>query len=93
MRLSEDRISAIAGKIAFELVKKRYIITAKNLRQVATWVEKPIIEDMAREEEIDAEARRILGTLTKCPPEGSFEYNAMLQKKKEEVARRRGYAL
>jgi hypothetical protein len=93
MRLSEDRISAIASKIAFELVKKRLITTTKNLRQVAAWVEKPILEDIVKEDEIDVEVRRILGTLTKCPPEGSFEYNAMFQKKKEEVAKRRGYAM
>lgn len=93
MRLSEDRINAIAHKIAFELVKKRYVQTTKKLLQVAAWVEKPILEDIAREEEIDEETRRILRTMTKCPPEGSFEYNALFQRKKEEVARRRAYEL
>ena len=29
MRLSEDRINAIAHKIAFELVKKRYVQTTR----------------------------------------------------------------
>ena len=93
MRLSEDRISAIAYKIAFELVKKRYVKTTKKLAQVSAWVEKPILDDLRREEGIDEEVRRDLARLSTCPPEGSFEYQAMYQKKKEEIARRRGYAL
>lgn len=93
MRLSEDRIYAISEKIAFELIKKRAVLTKHKVAQVAAWIEKPILADLAREEEIDAEVRRQLQTLTKCPPEGSFEYNAMFQKKKEEVARRKGYFL
>jgi hypothetical protein len=91
MRLSEDRINAIAYKIAFELVKKRYVKTTHKLNQVTAWIEKPIFEDLKHEDVIDDEVRRELGKLTKCPPEGSFEYNAMFQKKKEEIARRRNY--
>jgi hypothetical protein len=56
-------------------------------------VEKPILDDLRREDEIDEEVKRELRNLTKCPPEGSFEYQAMFQKKKEEFARRRGYAV
>ena len=93
MRLSEDRINAIAYKIAFELVKKRFIKTQKNLRQVTAWVEKPILDDLEREEEIEEEVRQILRSIKSCPPEGSFEYQALYQKKKEELSRRRGYQL
>lgn len=91
MRLSEDRINAIAYKVAFELVKKRYVKTNHKLSQVTAWVEKPMIEDLKREDVIDEDVRRELAKLTKCPPEGSFEYQAMFQKKKEELARRRNY--
>jgi hypothetical protein len=91
MRLSEDRISAIAYKIAFELVKKRHIVTTKRLAQVQTWVEKPIFDDLELEEVIEEEVRKHLAGLTKCPPEGSFEYQALFQKKKEEFARRHNY--
>lgn len=93
MRLSEDRIDSIAGKIAKQLVKKRMAKTAHNLRQLATWVEKPILEDLAREEEIDAEVRRLINGLGTKPPEGSFEYQALFQKKKEEVSRRRSFTI
>ena len=91
MRLSEDRIGAIAHKIAFELVKKRYVRTTHKLAQVAAWVERPILDDLRREDTLDEDVRRELAKLTKCPPEGSFEYQAMFQKKKEELARRRNY--
>ncbi|GEM_PF-1866620 len=93
MRLSHNRINAIAHKIAFQLVRKRYVITSRNLDQVSAWVERPILEDMAREAEIDQEVRDYIKGLTKKPPEGSFAYQALYQKKKEEVARRRNYTL
>ena len=93
MRLSEDRINAIAHKIAFELVKKRYVQTTRRLNQVTAWVEKPMLDDLRMEEQIEEEARRILASMTSAPPEGSFEWQAMFQKKKEEVASRRNYEL
>lgn len=91
MRLSEDRIYAIAHKIAFELIKKRYIKTDKRLTQVTAWVEKPLLDDLEQEDWLDAEVRRELGNMSTCPPEGSFEYQALFDKKKEEIARRHNY--
>lgn len=93
MRLSEERIDSIAHKIAFHLVKKRQIVSRANLRQVSAWIEKPILEDLKREEAIDREVTEYIAGLEKKPPTGSFEYQAMYQKKKEEVARRRGFTM
>ena len=93
MRLSEDRANAIAAKIAFELVRKRLLMSTRPLRQVTAWVEKPILDYLHQEEEIDEEVRRDLARQTKCPPEGSFEYQALFQKKKEEIAKRHGYVI
>lgn len=93
MRLSEDRINSIAGKIAKELVKKRMVVSKKNLRQVTTWIEKPILEDLAREEDIDAEVAAYIKGLSSPPPEGSYDYQALFQKKKEEISRRRGFKI
>lgn len=93
MRLSEDRIDAIAYKIAFHLVKKRQIISKKNVRQVSAWIEKPILEDLRREDAVDKEVTEYIAGLEKKPPAGSFEYQAMYQKKKEEVAARRGFKM
>ena len=93
MRLSEDRINVIAHKIAFHLVKKRSIVTRQKLRQVETWVEKPILEDLMREEAIEREVTEYIKGLSKKPPEGSFEYQALFEKRKEEVSRRRGFTI
>jgi hypothetical protein len=93
MRLSEDRIGAIAEKIAFNLVKKRMVVTKLRLAQVAAWIEKPILEDLKREEAIDREVAEYIRGLSKRPPEGSFEYNALFEKKKEEIARRRDFTI
>jgi hypothetical protein len=93
MRLSEERIGAIAHKIAFELVKKRYIKSSQKLSMVTAWVEKPLLDHLGREDEIDEQVRRQLRSRTSCPPEGSFEYQALFQKTKEVVAKRKGYGL
>jgi hypothetical protein len=93
MRLSEERIGAIAHKIAFELVKKRYVKSRARLMQVTAWVEKPLLDQLRREDELDEEVRSQLANRATCPPEGSFEYQALFQKTKEDLARRRGYGL
>jgi hypothetical protein len=93
MRLSEDRINSIAAKVAFQLVKKRMVLTEKKLNQVTAWIEKPMLDDLQREDEIDREVQQYIRGLQKKPPEGSFEYQALFQKKKEEVARRRGFSI
>ena len=92
MRLSEDRINAIAEKIAFQLVKKRMVKTKEKLYQVTTWVEKPILDDLMLESQIEEEVREHIKGLSKKPPEGSFEYNALFEKKKEEISRRRSFS-
>ena len=93
MRLSEDRINSIAGKIARQLVKSRALMTKGNLRQVTAWVEKPIMEDLAREDDIDQEVAAYISGLSNKPPEGSYDYQALFQKKKEELSRRRGFKI
>jgi hypothetical protein len=93
MRLSEDRINSIAGAIAMQLVRRRMVITKQNLRQVAAWVEKPILEQLSREDDIDQTVTDYIKGLAKPPPEGSFDYQALFQKKKEEISRRRGFKI
>jgi hypothetical protein len=93
MRLSEDRVSAIAYKIAFALVKKRFVKTTQNLRQVTAWVERPILDNLAAEARLDEDARAMLRKMSTCPPEGSFDWQALFQKKKEELAAKRQYEL
>jgi hypothetical protein len=93
MRLSEDRVNAIAYKIAFELVKKRYVKTASNLRQVTTWVEKPILDHLSGEDAIDEEVRTSIARMSTAPPEGSTAWQTLFQKRKEDLAAKRQYEL
>jgi hypothetical protein len=93
MRLSEDRVSAIAYKIAFELVKKRHVKTAQNLRQVTAWIERPILDNMIAEARLEEEVRAMLRGMSTCPPEGSFDWQALFKKKKEDLAAKRQYEL
>ena len=93
MRLSEDRIFAISEKIAEHLKKKRMIASKASIVQLASWIEKPIYDDLQAEEQIDDEVRRQIDNLQNKPPEGSFDYSALFQRKKEEIAQRRGYKL
>ena len=91
MKLSEDRINHIAHKIAFDLKKKRLVNPFKSVSQIEAWVEKPMLEDFAIEDQIDEEVRRLLAGMDNCPPEGSYDYQAIYIKKKEEVAARHNY--
>lgn len=93
MRLSEDRIYAVSEKIAEHLKKKRLISSKASINQLASWIEQPIYDNLHAEEEIDTEVRRQIDNLQNKPPEGSFDYQALFQRKKEEIAQRRGYKL
>lgn len=91
MRLSEDRIASISRKIADRLVAAKALDTKATPGLLAAWIERPIMEYLQREDAIDDEVRRQIANLSKPPPEGSFDYEALFRKKKEEIARRRGY--
>jgi len=91
MKISEARIDSIAKKIAFKLVKERLVRTVKNLRQVSAWVEFAIYEDLKIEENINKETMEMLSKMTTCPPVGSFEYQALFQKKREEISNRKNH--
>lgn len=91
MRLTEDRLNSISEKIAARLLEKKMVVTRGSLGQLTSWIEKPILEDLMREDAIDEEVRRYISGLSNPPPEGSFDYQALFRKKKDEVARRRGF--
>jgi hypothetical protein len=93
VRLSEDRVNSIAGKLARRLVQKGMLVSSNNLRQLTVWIERPILEDLAREDEIDEEVRSYIAGLSKAPPEGSYDWQALFQKKKEEISRRRSFKI
>jgi len=97
MRLSEDRIRHIAERIAKDLLEKKAVEADRgapsNVRIIAGLITQTIIQDLQREDDIDAETRRRMLRYPGRPPEGSGADEALFQKIKREVAMERGYPL
>ena len=91
MRLSEERINSIAEKIALKLRRKGMVTAKGSLTTLASWIEKPMIAHMALEDDIDEIIRHQIMNLKNAPPEGSYDYQALFRKKKDEMARRKGF--
>ena len=99
MRLSEDKIRRIAERVHDELAQKGLVAyqdprgTKPGVGRAARVkvIYDQIIEDLRREEEIDAEVERILNSYSR-EIKGT-ERDIMFRKHKEEVARKRGYIL
>lgn len=93
MRLSEDRIQALARIMAADMVARGAVEAKVGERDLALLIASVIIKDMQVEEDIDREAREKLSRQRNLPPEKSAEYEAMFDRVKREVAARRGYPL
>ncbi|MBC8074587.1 MAG: hypothetical protein H7Y32_00800 [Chloroflexales bacterium] len=99
MRLSEDKVRRLAERLHDEL-EQRGLLAYKDPRDAKAGVGRAarvrdiyayIIEDLAREEEIDAEVERVLDTYSRTLK--GTERDILFRKHKEEIARRRGYIL
>lgn len=93
MRLSEERIQALAKTMAADMVARGAVETKVGERDLALLIASVIIKDMQVEEDIDREAREKLSRQRNLPPEKSVEYEAIFDRVKREVAARRGYPL
>lgn len=99
MRLSEDKVRRIAERLHDEL-EQRGLLAYKDPRGTKAGVGRAarlkeiyeyIIDDLAREEEIDAEVERVLATYSRDLK--GTERDILFRKHKEEIARRKGYIL
>jgi hypothetical protein len=93
MRLSEERIRHLAERIARDLLDSKAVEAPGGRTYVSGLITQAIIQNLQREEEIDAEARNRLNRYPNAPPEGSGAAEALFQKIKREVAMERGYPL
>ncbi|MBN1515060.1 DUF507 family protein [Candidatus Sumerlaeota bacterium] len=93
MRLSTDRIQFIAKQITETLLKERRIRYTGNKNRLAAEIEKIILDDMRQLAKIEREAENLVNNLQRDIPEGSAEWQAIYQQKKDELARRYGYEL
>lgn len=99
MRLSEDKVRRIAERLHDEL-EQQEVLSYKDPRGAKPGVGRAarvkeiydfLIADLLIEEEIDAEADRVLATYSR-EIKGT-ERDIMFRKHKEEIARKRGYIL
>lgn len=91
MRLSERRIHQIAGRIVDHLVDKDLVDTDLSEERLCEAVEVIIATDLKVEDEIDAEAIERIRTYSRHIPEGSSEWMILMDKFRDEIARRRRY--
>jgi hypothetical protein len=99
MRLSEDKVRRIAERLHDEL-EQRGLLAYKDPRGTkpdagraarVKEIYEYIMQDLAREEEIDAEVERVLATYSRDLK--GTERDILFRKHKEDIARKRGYIL
>jgi hypothetical protein len=86
----------IAERMADAVVKRltaRKILEAKEEAAARAAVRQVLLENLAAEEQIEAEARRILQEHAKAIRESAADYRALLARVKEKLARERGFVL
>ncbi len=99
MRLSEDKVRRIAERLHDELEKRGLLAykertssrrgegRASRVKHLYTY----IVEDLRREDEIDAEVEQILASYSRDIK--GTERDILFRKHKEDVARKKGYVL
>ena len=93
MRLSEERVAALARRITEILLDEEHVdleITEERFRFL---IENLILEDLRLEERIDAEATQWLRTNKAFLQEGSPEWELAMEKVREDIAISKGYVI
>ena len=94
MKLSEERVSVIATRIVSVLGLRPDLVRVTGdrnrlTREVARW----ILADLKIEDEITQGAVNQVAGYGRGIPPGSSEWQILVDKHKDEIARRRGYVL
>ena len=94
MKLSEERVSVIATGIVSVLATRPDLVRVTGdrnrlSREVTRW----ILADLKIEDEITQEAVDQVAGYGRGIPPGSSEWQILVDKHKDEIARRRGYVL
>lgn len=93
MRLSEERIEVIAGRLADRLLDEELVDITITERAFLDQLEIWIAQDLEIEEEINEAAVKRLESYSRKIEHGSDEWEALLEKAKDELARARGYVI
>jgi hypothetical protein len=93
MRLSEERVHHLAKLMADHMLEKGVIHSSYTETKVAQVIARAMLKELAMEDKIEDEVRRMLASYSRRIEEGSAEWEVLFQKKKEELAQKRGYVL
>ena len=93
MRLSEERIEVLAGRIADRLLDEELVDIPLTERAFMDLVETWIAADLAIEEDINEQAVQRVESYSRKIEHGSSEWETLVEKAKEELARSKGYVI
>ena len=93
MRLSESRVQKIINDAMERLDDEKIAKFRGPLARIRTELERVVLADLKIDEDVEREAKQFIARMQNKPPEGSAEYDAILLRKKEELAARRGVTL
>jgi hypothetical protein len=93
VRLSEERIEVLAGRLADRLLDEELVDITMSERAFMDLVEVWITRDLEIEEEINEAAVARLESYSRKIEHGTSEWEALLDQAKEELARSRGYVI
>jgi uncharacterized protein len=91
-----SRRDEIAHRMAEAVVKRlttRRIVEVRDEAPVRAAIRHVVIENIAAEEQLDADARKLLLDHAKMIKDSAADYRALLGKVKEKLARERGFIL
>jgi hypothetical protein len=92
VRGREEIASRIGDVIAKRLVGRRFI-EAKDETRVRQALQRVIVDNLAAEEQLDVEARRILQGYARDIRDQGLDYRQLFAKTREKLARDRGFVL
>lgn len=93
MRLSEDRIEFINKQILDALITEGLAEVRGRVSTLLAEMSRAVMNDLGKEDKIDAEVDAMIKKMKRDIPEGSSEYRSIFIKKKDELAARYNYIL
>lgn len=93
MRLRPEKVEYLAQKITDELQKLSSVTFRVPAEHIAGTIRRVILHDLQREDEIEREAEELLKQHTRKIEFYNVSYSTLLQKAKQELARRRKIVL
>jgi hypothetical protein len=92
VRGRDEIASRIGEAITKRLVGRRFI-EAKDETRVRQAIQRVIVDNLSAEDQLDAEARRLLQDYARDIRENRLDYRQLLAKTREKLARDRGFVL